>query len=220
MEIQTAPAPILPARTALLFFSGLLLLYLIAGLFLQNALGLLGIFLNQILFLFLPTVWLSHAWGISLDEWPAWKRPGLRKLLLVAALTVALSFAIDQLVSFQERFWPSSPDLDRFYNQLVAIQSKTEGLLKLLILAVTPAFAEEIFFRGLLQPSWTARFGKKLGVVFTSLAFALAHGNPQHFHFYFLLGLFLGGIYEWQGSLWLPILAHFVNNSCALFLSG
>src|SRR5262245_47037562 len=98
MENNTAPIPPLPARTALFFFSALLLLYLIAGLFLQSALGILGIFLNQILFLFFPTVWLSQMRGIPLEKWPAWKRPGLRELLFVLFLTLLVSLTIDRLV--------------------------------------------------------------------------------------------------------------------------
>ena len=35
----------------------------------------------------------------------------------------------------------------------------------------------------------------------------------------FVLGVLLGYLYYWRGSLWLPILAHFVNNAQAVILS-
>jgi hypothetical protein len=34
-----------------------------------------------------------------------------------------------------------------------------------------------------------------------------------------VLGLVLGYVFLWSGSLWLPILAHFFNNGLAVFLT-
>jgi len=209
---------ILPARTTLLFFAATVLLYLLAGLYLQTAWGLWGIFLNQALFLFLPTLALSYAKEKPIFDWPNWRWPGLLPLLLTAISILVLSLGVDHLLSYQDHLWPPPPAVQDFYEKLVTIHSLQEGVAKVLILALTPAFAEEIFFRGLLQPSWVARFGKKWGIALTAFAFALVHGNFWHFHFYFILGIFLGVSYESQASLWLPILAHFLNNLWTLFV--
>jgi len=45
-----------------------------------------------------------------------------------------------------------------------------------------------------------------------------------HFHFQgviprFVLGVLLGYLFYWSQSLWLPILAHFINNAQAIFFS-
>ena len=45
-----------------------------------------------------------------------------------------------------------------------------------------------------------------------------ASGIMLTFHFSgmiprFILGILLGYMFYWSGSLWLPILAHFVNNA-------
>src|SRR4030095_7781939 len=191
-------------------------LYLASGLFLQKNLGLLGIFLNQTLFLFLPSVWIASSFEAPWEEWEIWKRPSLREIVLVVALTLVVSTAIDLLVYLQDSFWPLPDTVERFYEDLVTFKGAWESPLKIVVLAVTPAFAEEIFFRGILQPSWTHRFGNGVGLVLTALAFAFAHGNPWHFHFYFILGLYLGWLLKWRDNLWLPILAHLVNNLWAL----
>jgi len=211
---------ILPAKTALFFFAGALLLYLAAGLFLQKNLGLLGIFLNQALFLFLPVVWISGSRGCPIEGWPQWLRPTFREIAQVVVLTLLVSLSIDLLVSLQDSVWPLPEEVERFYEKLVRIDSRWEIPLKILVLSLTPALAEEIFFRGVLQPSWVNRFGRLGGLCLTSLAFAFAHGNPWHFHFYFVLGLYLGWLLEWRGKLWLPVLAHLVNNLWALLWLG
>ena len=210
--------PLLSARTALLFFATVVLAYLLAGLVLQTTLGLWGIFLNQVLFLFLPTLLLCSVRGVPLFEWPSWRRPALSDLLLTTMGMLFLCLAIDPLVALQDRYFPPPEKVREFYERLIAIHSFKEGTAKLLILALTPAFVEEIFFRGLLQESWVGRFGKKWGILLSSLAFALAHGNFWHFHFYFVLGIFLGSVYEWRRCLWLPIAAHFVNNVWTLLM--
>ncbi|MFO1518102.1 MAG: type II CAAX endopeptidase family protein [bacterium] len=217
--LQTTPSVPLSWRTTLLFFAAVLLVYLVAGVFLQSAFGLRGIFFNQIAFLLFPSLWISYAKSVSLFEWPLWRRPPWTSWVLTILGMLFLSFAVDRMIELQNKFWPLPDRVQNFYEDLVVIHSWKEALGKSLVLAFTPAFAEEIFFRGVLQPNWVRRFGKKGGIALTALAFAIAHGNPWYFHFYFLLGLFLGFLLEWRGSLWLPITAHLVNNLWTLFSS-
>jgi hypothetical protein len=35
----------------------------------------------------------------------------------------------------------------------------------------------------------------------------------------FILGLFLGYLFYWSGSIWLPIIAHFINNAVVVSFS-
>lgn len=120
------------------------------------------------------------------------------------------------LSAFQEVLWPFPESFKNRYHSLLQIRSVAEGIAKMGILAATPAFLEEIFFREILQNSWVAHFGKKGGLVLTALFFALAHGHFLLIHFYFILGLYFGYLKEWKGSLWLPIIAHFLNNMWTL----
>jgi membrane protease YdiL (CAAX protease family) len=211
---------ILPAKTTLLFFTSILLVYLVAGLFLQASLGLGGIFINQVFFLALPTALISEAKGLGLEEWPAWKVPHLREIIATILIMLLLSVLVSQLVSLQNAFWPLPEKVEIFYQKLITIKSWPDGLVRVFVLAMTPAVCEEILFRGLIQPSWVAKFGKGWGMVLTNLAFAFAHGNLWHFHFYFILGFSLSYLMEWRGCLWLPILGHFINNLWTLFSHG
>lgn len=197
-----------------------MLVYFMAGGLLQNSLGLLGIFLNQILFVGLPVALLSHAHGKDLLDWPTWRWPGLGPLLAAFLLTLALSWGVDRCIAWQDQHFPPPIFLEEFFKELTAIRSWKEGAAKTLVLALTPALCEEIFFRGLLLPAWSRKFGWLLGNLFASLAFALAHGNLLYFHFYLLLGFFMGALMKWKNSLWLPILAHFANNGWTLWMGN
>jgi len=90
-------------------------------------------------------------------------------------------------------------------------------LLWLGVIIVTP-FAEELFFRGILQTalartlrsSWTA-------IVVTGLVFGFAHsGQPQVVPALTLFGVILGILYARTGALVAPIVAHALFNGKTL----
>ncbi len=212
--------PILSPFTALLLYFAVLAVYLVAGLVLQTHLDLLGVFLNQILFLLLPSAFISQALQKKITNWPYWEKPSFLHILGIILFTFLLSWVIDQCIAWQDVMWPPPEAYKNQFNQLVQINSAREAILKTLVLVLTPAFCEETFFRGLLQPSWTQRFGKTLGILFTSVAFALAHGNFFYLHYYLILGFYLSWLFQWKRNLWFSVSAHAANNAWALFLQS
>jgi len=92
--------------------------------------------------------------------------------------------------------------------------TSTSGLLvNIFMIAVLPAFAEEILFRGALASlfkEWTKNV--HLAVFLSAFIFSAIHMQFYGFLPRFLLGLALGYLFFWSGSLWLPIVAHFINN--------
>ncbi len=216
-ELKSKPKLSVSAKTAFLFFASVMLVYFVAGAFIQASLGLLGIFLNQILFVGLPVIIFSQAQGLAIFDWPSWKTPHWKEILLSLLGIIVLSLLIDRLIEIQDKHFPPPPYLREFFEELTRIKNWKEGIVKTIALALTPAFCEEIFFRGFLLPSWAQKFGKVWGNIFTSLAFAIAHGNLLYFHYYFILGIYLGWLYQKRNCLWLPILAHFANNARTLF---
>jgi len=90
----------------------------------------------------------------------------------------------------------------------------TRGLLlNIFMVAILPAFAEEILFRGALAglfKDWTKNI--HVAVFLSAFIFSAIHLQFYGFLPRFLLGVALGYLYFWSGSLWLPIVAHFTNN--------
>ncbi|HQQ95862.1 MAG TPA: CPBP family intramembrane metalloprotease [Cyclobacteriaceae bacterium] len=83
----------------------------------------------------------------------------------------------------------------------------------LLVVAVIAAFGEEFVFRGLIQNEMTrAVRNPHLAIWLTAIFFSAFHLQFLGFFPRVLLGAFLGYLYYWSGNLWIPILAHFLNN--------
>jgi membrane protease YdiL (CAAX protease family) len=91
--------------------------------------------------------------------------------------------------------------------------------VNLFIVALMAAIGEELLFRGILQKIFTRWFGSvHWGVLVTSVLFSIFHLQFFGFLPRLLLGVLFGYMLVWSGSLWLPILAHFINNASAVLV--
>jgi membrane protease YdiL (CAAX protease family) len=93
-----------------------------------------------------------------------------------------------------------------------------QGLLKLtanvFMIGALAAFCEELFFRAVLQRTiieWTGN--AHAGIWITGIIFSAAHLEFYGFFPRLLMGVYLGYLFVWSGSIWVPMLAHFINNS-------
>lgn len=92
-------------------------------------------------------------------------------------------------------------------------------MLNLFIVAVLPAFCEEFFFRGFLQRVLMKWFkDAHLSIFIAAVVFSAFHFDAVNFLPRFLLGAMLGYLFYWTGSLWLPIIAHFLHNAQIVLL--
>jgi len=92
-------------------------------------------------------------------------------------------------------------------------------MVNLIMIAVIPAIGEELFFRGILQKlfiDWTKNSFR--GIIITAFFFSFFHLQFYGFLPRFYLGVLFGLIYYWSGTIWLPIIAHFINNGAAVLV--
>ncbi len=88
----------------------------------------------------------------------------------------------------------------------------------ILFLALASGIAEELFFRGAMQPVF--------GLLVTSLIFGAVHSGPKPVFLWwsawaFVMGLLFGGIFELTGVLWGPVLGHvLINQRNIRFMKG
>lgn len=94
------------------------------------------------------------------------------------------------------------------------------GLLgNLFIVAFLPAIGEELLFRGLLQQLIKKMtHNSHLGIWLTAAIFSALHLQFFGFLPRLLLGALFGYLLEWTGTLWLPIIAHFINNATGVLV--
>jgi len=86
----------------------------------------------------------------------------------------------------------------------------------LIVVALIPAIGEELLFRGVLQPLLSEKRGAHFGIWLTAFLFSFIHFQFFGFFPRFLLGVLLGYLAQWSGSLWYAIAAHFTNNALAV----
>lgn len=115
-------------------------------------------------------------------------------------------------------------DLEEHAKELITIltfQNTTATLLaNLLVMALIPAIAEEFLFRGTLQQAirtWTQK--PHVAIWITACVFSFIHFEFSGFIPRLLLGAYLGYLFYWSRSLWLPILAHFLHNALSLIVT-
>ena len=94
-------------------------------------------------------------------------------------------------------------------------------VVNILLMALLPAVAEELTFRGVLQHLFTARTCTRtphIAIWATAIIFSAIHCQFYGFIPRMLLGAVFGYALAWSGSLWLPMLMHFTNNALAVIL--
>jgi membrane protease YdiL (CAAX protease family) len=104
---------------------------------------------------------------------------------------------------------------------------KVGGLLfNLFMIALVPAIGEEFLFRGILQRIFAEWFRNvHLAVWLAAILFSLAHYQFLGFIPRICLGALFGYIFAWTANIWIPVIAHLVNNAVGviyyyLFLQG
>ena len=107
-------------------------------------------------------------------------------------------------------------DLDKMmensYGIILKANSIFEMIFVILVVSVTPAVCEEVFFRGFTQKSLELSVKPFKAILITSLAFALYHFNPYGLLALTLLAMYLGFAAFQSKSILIPIILHFINN--------
>ena len=87
-------------------------------------------------------------------------------------------------------------------------------LVNIGLMALLPAMAEELTFRGVVQGMFTRN--RHVAIWATAAIFSFVHLQFYGFLPRMLLGAMFGYMLWWTGSLWVPMLMHFVNNCAAV----
>ena len=90
-------------------------------------------------------------------------------------------------------------------------------LIGFLVIAVLPAIGEELAFRGMLQPAFKKLTGNiHIAIWITAVLFSAFHFQFLGFIPRVFLGALFGYLMYWSGNLWIPVIAHFINNGLSV----
>lgn len=181
---------------------------------------------GQVVFLFLPTILFARLLSHRTKEIFSFRVPGIQESLFAFVALFSLQRVCEAYMFFQDKI-PVPKLLHELLDPIkkmmesltaVLIHSDTipELLFVILVVAVVPALAEELLFRGLIQST----FGKIMpplgAAVLTGIIFGLYHVNPFEVVPLVGLGIFFGVLRSRSQSLVMPMAAHFINNVLAV----
>ncbi len=128
--------------------------------------------------------------------------------------------SLPQVFSSLEQWMQRAEEQGALITNAFLSTTTTVGLLvNIFMIALLPAFAEEILFRGVLAKifyKWTKNI--HFAVIISSFIFAAIHLQFYGFLPRYLLGMVLGYLFLWSGSLWPSIAAHFTNNFLSVII--
>ncbi|MDR0811279.1 MAG: CPBP family intramembrane metalloprotease [Paludibacter sp.] len=120
------------------------------------------------------------------------------------------------LSELEKQFIAYEEQLADLTEKFLAASSVSGLIFNLFLMAVVPAVSEELLFRGAVQQLIGGQRHQILAIWLTAFIFSAIHFQFYGFLPRFLLGAFLGYLFYWSKSLWLPILAHFTNNAAVV----
>ena len=171
---------------------------------------------NQIVF-FLVCFAFTRVKKVSLAALTGVKRPPRPYFFpIFIAIAVACVFAFAPIAALFSKFMRF---LGYQYAPQYFVPYDNAGLfvLALLGLSLLPALGEETMIRGVLLSGARER-GPLFAILFSSLIFALFHGNLVQLAHQFMLGCVMGYLVVLTGSIWPSAVMHAVNNGCALLI--
>ncbi len=131
---------------------------------------------------------------------------------------IALLIKCNELIPLPGNIAQMFADMEESSNRILEIifsDTTWHGLfLNLLVCAIFPAICEEFFFRGTLQNFFREWFkSEHIAIWVTAFIFSTIHFQFSGFLARLVLGAYLGYLFVWSRSLWVPIVAHFFNNA-------
>lgn len=207
------------------FVGGGITLLLVGGDITQDSVSVARIatMVGQFVLLLLPTLLLVKAQHGMFARALRWRIPTATEVFLSFLGMIALLQAAEGYMYFQDKIpLPESviplvemlkKMIEETYRMLVVSQSIPELLFVIVVVALTPAICEEIFFRGLIQKNFSLGTNAVRGFVITGIIFGLYHFNPFQAVPLMALGIYFSFLQYRSQTLIVPMIAHFVNNT-------
>jgi len=156
-----------------------------------------------------------------------------RQILLVIGILI-LTFPLSGALAEINKMIPIPKNLEIRFKAMEASRAAQEGALininsfpryifSMIIIGLLPGIFEEVCFRGGLQNIFTRWFkGPWPAIILTAVLFSVIHISYYGFLVRFALGIVLGLVFYYSGSIWLSIFFHFLYNGVqvtALYLT-
>lgn len=199
-------------------------------------------FIQSTAMFLLPPLCMAYLWSKQPLEWLNVKDERLKgkgeslwavMLMLVALPAINLLGHLNQQMTLPafleplEQWMKTSEESAKVLTEQFLNVTTFSGLIiNLLLMALLPAVAEELTFRGVLMNFFEVKGerlnakGKRthLAIWCSAILFSAIHMQFYGFVPRMLMGALFGYMLVWTSNLWVPILMHFTNNAMAVIL--
>jgi Predicted metal-dependent membrane protease len=182
---------------------------------------------DLIIFISTPLLTQFFLWKDSTKKTLQIRTPNLIILALGVMAIISISPLIDILSTWNQGLqlpeslryiedWMinTEKDAEVATNTLLNTDSWGGFIMNIIIIAIMAGIGEELMFRGVIQKiliGWTKNI--HLGILYTAIIFSAIHFQFYGFVPRMILGMVLGYLYIWSKSLWVPVIAHAINNA-------
>jgi membrane protease YdiL (CAAX protease family) len=183
---------------------------------------------GQVAFMLVPTILLARYRHGDVAEVLKLRVPEISELVV----TMISVFALQQMLQtymivqdaiplpaeLQKLVTSIRAQLEQLMTLLVGAGSPLEFLGVVAVVALIPAIAEELLFRGLIQSNLELQVGGFWAAMLTGVIFGMSHLNPFDVVPLVVLGAYLGFVVYRSGSIINSMSVHFFNNfiACAV----
>ena len=145
-------------------------------------------------------------------------------VILLAFFGLGLSGALGELnelipisAKLEKKFRAMEAEYQSQVLAIATIKNFSDYIIALIVIAILPAFFEELLFRGVMQ-QMLEQWSKNgwVAILITGFIFSVIHLSYYGFLPRFGLGIVLGLIFFYTRNMWLNVLLHFLNNAVAV----
>jgi uncharacterized protein len=191
-----------------------------------------GVLIVNFLIFFLPSMIYAYLADPRPLSYLGLKSPQKKSFLLLTIITIIVAYftvsflgtldeAIVRLLPKETQKWVENGEnnANGMLDNILTMKSPADMIMPVFLVGILAAVGEEVFFRGILQKFFIQMFKSAWpGIIFTGFLFSAIHMQFMGFLPRMVLGIVLGSIYWFSGSLYLSILGHFIFNFITLLL--
>lgn len=191
-----------------------------------------GMQIIQFVSLFLiPTFICARLFSTDTRQYLRLRQPSARSYWIIGVLVMILAIPFVQWLGELNRgirfpseieHWMKAKEAEanKTVMALLSRQTINDLILNIICIAGLAAVGEELLFRGMAQRLLIKMFKSPWpGIIIAAFLFSAMHLQFYGFFPRFVLGILLGIVYWYSGSLWTAILAHFVYDALLITLA-
>lgn len=209
-------ANIFSEQFMMMFFVAIVVLFYYIGASWQIADLIKGLVKTQLIILVLPVILVLRVSKNDIKKTLRLNMPDVRNFAIVLLAAAPLIILVSLITQVTNMIYPI-PDAYIEAMEKIVNMGDLSFLMNILVIAMLPGICEEILFRGFIINGFKKK-GFWGSIIITAVLFAILHLDPYRLLPVTIIGIWLGYMLLRSNSLYVPMLAHAVNNSLAVVM--